>query len=526
MALVRFDGVLTYHDLPREFNLTTYFLDRNLEQGRADSVALIEAGRRYTYRDVAELTNRVGHVLLSLGVQMEQRVLLALSDGALFVASWYGVIKIGAVVAEVYTFLGAKDFLYYLNYSRARAIVVDDTCLDKVRAVAGQCPHLQHILTVGHPGELRPNEIRLEDHIRAAPAALAPARTTKDDIALWKFTTGSTGAPKAAVHCQHDPVLSFAGYARSVLDLSAADRILAVPKLFFGYARDLVSLFAFGVGACGIVFPERSTPERLFRLIERHRPTILVNVPTMMNAMLGHPESSRADMSSLRLNISAGEALPPAVARAWFDAFGVETLDGIGSAEAYHIYISARPGAPPRPGSVGQLVPGYTAQIKDPDGNPLPDGEIGELWLTGESSALMYWNEHEKSKHTFHGDTIRSGDLFRRDVDGYFWFQGRADDLLKVGGMWVLPLEIEACLLEHPAVFECAVIGVEVEGLTIPRAYVVLEPGASATTTELQQFVKGALAPHKYPREVYIRRDLPRTASGKIDRRALVDHAS
>ncbi|HEU4942198.1 MAG TPA: AMP-binding protein, partial [Gaiellaceae bacterium] len=343
---------------------------------------------------------------------------------------------------------------------------------------------------------------------------LDPAPTTKDDIAIWKFTTGSTGRPKAAVHPTHSAVLSFEWYARGVLDLQPDDVVLPVPKLFFGYARDLAALFPFGVGAAGIVFPERSTPERIFELIARHEPTILVNVPTMMAQMVakavppGHDECLTLDMSSVRLCTSAGEALPKELHDRWLETFGVEVLDGIGSSEAYHIYISNRPGRA-KPGSTGELVPGYQAHI----------AENGELWIEGDTAALLYWGEHEKTKETFHGDTVKTGDLFERDEDGFFWYRGRADDLIKVGGIWVAPAEIEHCLVGHPAVVECAVVGAQENGLTLTRAYVVARERLDEE--ELRAFVRERLAGHKVPREIRFVDDLPRTPSGKLDRKAL-----
>lgn len=535
--------MITYTDIPRRFNLTRYFLERNLEEGRADRVAVLAGGRTYTFADLSRLTNRVGHVLRELGVEPEDRVLLALGDGVEFVATWFAAIKIGAVTAEVYTFLQPKDYAYYLNYSRARVVVADGTTREKIRAVRGDCPYLRHILVVGTGadanegaagrvlGGYESGEVGFEGLVAQAPADLEAADTSKDDIALWKFTTGSTGAPKAAVHAHHDPVLNFHAYGLGVLGLTQDDVVLPVPKLFFGYARDLAALYNLGVGGAGVLFPERSTPERLFELIRRYRPTILVQVPTMLNAMADHPDAGRQDLSCLRLCTSAGEALPREIYHKWMRRFGVEVLDGIGSSELYHIYISNRPGRV-RPGSVGELVPGYQARVCDPDGRALPPGEVGELWVGGDSAALLYWDDHEKTKRTFQGDWVRTGDLCRQDADGYFWYQGRADDLLKIGGVWVAPLEIEACLLDHFAVAECAVVGVEEGGLTVARAYVVLRaeaarpdaatPGTAPPDAEaLRAHVRQRLSPHKVPRDVRVIESLPRTPSGKVDRRAL-----
>jgi benzoate-CoA ligase family protein len=503
------------------FNLTSWFVDRHLDEGRGDRVALLCDDRAVTYAELAALVNRAGHVLRELGVRQEERVLLALSDGVEFVATWYAAQKIGAVTAEVYAFLPPKDFAYYLEYTRAGVVVVDSQTLDRMREAraAGRWPRT--LLAVGVPaGELRDGEASFEALAADAPDALDPAPTTRDDIAIWKFTTGSTGMPKACVHRMETPLRSFEHYARGVLDIREDDVVLPVPKLFFGYARDLAALYPFGVGGAGIVFPERSTPERVFELAARHRPTILVNVPTMMRAML----EVGGDLSCLRLCTSAGEALPEELHARWLDAFGVEVLDGIGSSEAYHIYISNRPGSV-RPGTLGQVVPGYTARVVDDDGRELPDGDTGRLWVQGDTAALMYWNARESSLRTYAGDVVMSGDLFARDADGFFRYRGRADDRLKVGGIWVAPQEIERCLAAHPDVAECAVVGYEDDGLEKPRAFVVLRDGAAADAAALQAHVKERLSPHKYPRDVRFVAELPRTGSGKVDRRALREAA-
>jgi benzoate-CoA ligase family protein len=515
--------MLTYDDVPRAFNLASYFVDRNVEEGRGARTALIGPGGETTYAELAALTNRCGNVLRELGVRAEERVLLVLADSVEFVALWYGAQKIGAVTAEAYTFLQPKDYAYYLDYTRASVVVADASTLERIREAAASSPWLRKVLVVGAPGELGPREASFDTLAAAASDELEPAPTTRDDIAIWKFTTGSTGLPKAAVHPQHSPLLSFDWYARGVLGIREDDVVLPVPKLFFGYARDLTALYPFGVGAAGIVFPERTTPERIFELVARHRPSILVQVPTMMAAMIAHPEAARQEFSSLRLCTSAGEALSRELYERWRSRFGVEVLDGIGSSEAYHIYISNRPGRI-RPGSVGEVVPGYRARVLDEDGQEVPDGEVGTLWIEGDTAALLYWNEHEKTKQTFSGDLVKTGDLFVRDPEGFFWYRGRSDELVKVGGIWVAPAEIEHCLIAHPDVVECAVVGYEDEGLMLTRAHVVLRAGASGSdelATALQEHVRTHLSPHKYPRDVRFVAELPKTPSGKIDRRAL-----
>jgi benzoate-CoA ligase family protein len=512
--------VIRHEDIPQAFNLTSFFLDRNVEEGRGERVALLGDFGAVSYGELSVLTNRAGNVLLDLGLRPEDRVLLALSDGPEFVATWYAALKIGGVVAEAYTFLPPKDYAYYLSYTRARVVVVDATTLANVREAAGSMAYPPRFLVVGtEPG---PGETSFELAVAAAPDTLDPADTTKDDPALWKFTTGSTGEPKAVCHLAHDPLVSFDSFALDTIGYAEDDVVLPVPKLFFGYARDAATLFTFGVGAAGIVFPERSTPDRLFELIERHRPTVMVQVPTMMSAMLEHPGAAERDLSSLRLCLSSGEALPAEVHRRWLETYGVEVLEGVGSSELYHIYLCNPPGRA-RPGSAGRLVSGYHGRLLDEDGAEVADGEPGELWVSGESAGIGYWRDHARTKRTFHGDAVRTGDLFVRDADGYFWYRGRADDLLKVGGIWVAPLEVENCLLRHPAVLECVVVGYEEDGLTLPAAYVVVREAARRgdLAVELKEFVRRELSPHKYPREIRFLDQIPKTASGKVDRRSL-----
>lgn len=510
--------VLRYADVPERLNVTSYFVDQRLAEGSGDRVALRLAEREVTYRELAELVNRTGNVLVELGVRRGDRVLIAVSDSLEFVAAWYAVQKIGAVSAEVYTFLPAKDYAAYLAYTGAVVAVVDSQTLPKFRAVTGD--RAVRLLVVGADPDLQPGEFSFTALASAADPTLTAAPTTRDDVTIWKFTTGSTGAPKACTHPTRSPLVSFQNYARELLDIQPDDIVLPVPKLFFGYARDLATLFPFGVGGSGVVFPERSTPDRLFELIAAHRPTILVNVPTMMAAMLAHPEAANQDLSCVRVCTSAGEALPAELHRKWDNTFGVEVVDGIGSSEAYHIFLSNRPGAARR-GSLGRAVPGYRARAVDEYGENRPDGEIGVLEVTGGTTALEYFGKPEQSRATFHGDTISTGDLVSRDADGYFYYHGRADNLLKVGGIWVAPSEIENCLLAHPAVVECAVLGYTEAELVLPVAVVVLRKGSPVSTEDIQDFVRARLSPHKCPRAVRFVDALPKTPNSKLDRRAL-----
>ncbi|MBV8300999.1 MAG: AMP-binding protein, partial [Candidatus Dormibacteraeota bacterium] len=382
------------------------FVHRHLESGDGGRVALVTPGRHWTYAELAELVDRCGNALLTCGVQQGDRMLLALSDSIEFVALWFAAQKIGAVTAEVYTFLQPKDYAYYLAYTAARVVAVDTTTIDAVRQALRDIETRPTLLSTTAGNATEGGEHDLFSLLESSPAQLDAAPLTLDDVAIWKFTTGSTGRPKACVHRLSSPIRSFENYATGVLGLRRDDSVLAVPKLFFGYARDLVALFPLGVAARGILFPERSTPERIFDLIERERPSILVNVPTMMQAMLDHPSAPSRDLSSLRLCTSAGEALPEALHRRWLDIFGVEVLDGIGSSEAYHIYISNRPGRA-RIGTMGECVPGYDAVVADPDGNPLPDGETGRLWIQGDTAAIMYWGDEARSRETFGENLVR-----------------------------------------------------------------------------------------------------------------------
>ena len=520
--------MLTYEDIPQIFNLSTYFLDRHLEEGRGQRTALIADGEEWSYERLARMTNRIGHVLRGAGAEREQRVLIVLNDGPEFVATWFATLKIGAVTAEVYTFLAAKDYAYYLNYTRATVAVVDVDVLERFREGASASPYLRQTLVARVDGaRLHAGEDSLDALIQRASDELEPEPTSRDELAVWKFTTGSTGVPKACMHRMHTPLMSFATYGQQVVGINEDDRVLPVPKLFFGYARDLTALYPFGVGGTGVIFADRSSPERLFELIAAHKPTILVNVPTMIRAMVEHPQAAEQDLSCLRLVTSAGEALPSELYRRWMETFGVEVLDGLGSSEAYHIFLSGRPGEV-RAGSLGQPVPGYSAKVVDEVGVEMPVGEPGRLWIDGPTTAAMYFNDHRKSLETYAGPRVMSGDLCSQDADGFFWYRGRADQLLKVGGIWVSPGEIERRLLTHPHVADCAVVGYHEDGLQRPRAFVVLDDGAPATdefANELRRYVREHLSPHKYPRDIRFIEAMPRTASGKTDRRALANFA-
>jgi benzoate-CoA ligase family protein len=502
---------------PERFNMAHWFLDARVDDGRGDHTAIIDDAGRHSYRDVQALAHRVGNALKARGVGPEDRVLIGLADSIEFAAAFFGVLEIGAVVTMVNPELPDGDYEHYLGYTRARAFIAEAALADRIRPLIDRSELLRAVITVGGAGG---GGERWEDSVLRAHPELTPYDTSRDDPSVWLFTSGSTGKPKAAVHLHHDFPYNTECYAKRVLELAPGDVTLGVPKLFFGYATGTDLMFPFAVGATAVLFRDKATPERIFELAERHRATVLTSVPTMINKMVQH--STPCSLSSLRVCISAGEALPEELYRRWKERFGVEILDGIGSAELFHIYISNRFGSV-RPGSLGTLVPGYDARVVRPDGGDAPDGEIGTLWVKGDSAALCYWQAHEKSKEVLRGDWVVSGDLFRRE-DGFFYYAGRADDMLKVGGIFVSPTEVEACLMRHPHVLEAAVIGYEDdEGLVKPLAYVV--PRDAAGTDELARAIiehaKRELARYKAPHKIEFVVALPRSDRGKILRREL-----
>ena len=533
-------------EFPERFNMADYFLYHNLEEGRENKVCLYFEDQTYTYGDTARMSNRTGNALRELGLQLEDRVLIVLPDCPEFVWTWFGAARIGAVLTMVNPLLPAEDYKYYLDYTRARVAVVHESLLNTFNEATAGARYLRAVLVVGvdvtqnnagasplpdctttplHPAI---KTVDFRAIVSAQPDECTPADTHRDDIAIWLFTSGSTGHPKGAVHLQHDLPFNTEVFAKRTMGVNENDLTVSVPKLFFGYATGTNLLFPFAVGGATALFSERSTPEKLFEVIERYRPTILTTVPTMINSMLNAPDAGSRDLSSLRFCYSAGEALPIELYERWTKSLGVEICDGIGSAEMFHIYITNRPGDV-KPGSLGKIVEGYEAKIVDAAGYEVPVDEMGTLRIKGDSAALCYWNAHEKSKETFAGDWCTTGDQFHVDDEGYYWYHGRTDDMLKVSGIFVAPAEIENCLLQHEAVLECAVIGNDGgDGLVKPKAFVVLREDQSPTSNvqsqladELKEFVKSQLAPYKYPRWIEFVASLPKNDRGKIDRKKL-----
>jgi benzoate-CoA ligase family protein len=504
---------------PDRYN-ASLILDHNLAEGRGSKVAIHTGDQTCTYQQLTELANRTGNALKELGVEQEQRVLMLLLDTPQFPATFFGAIKIGAVPIPTNTVMQPADYEYFLNDSRAKAAVVSGPLYKLVEPILANCKYLKHVVVVDSDGA--PGVIDWKMWVEAASPALDPADTSPDDIAFWLYSSGSTGFPKGAVHLQHDIAVTIENYARGVLDMTANDLCFSGSKLFHAYGLGNNMTFPYGVGASTVLFPGRPTPHALFEIIARFQPTLFFSVPTMYAAMLAVADAEKkVDLSSVRLCVSAAEALPAEIYRQWKEKFGVEILDGIGSTEMLHIFISNYPGRA-KAGSSGQLVPGYRAKLTDENEKVVAMGEIGDLLISGDSAAPFYWNKHEKSKHAMRGEWIFTGDKYHLDTDGYFWYDGRSDDMLKVGGSWVSPVEVESVLIEHPAVLESAVVGAKDEtGLVKTKAFVVLKQGLQQSpelVRELQEFVKGRIAPYKYPRAIEFIADLPKTATGKIQR--------
>jgi len=503
--------------LSDRFNAAAHFIDRHTEL-RPEKIAIECDDERIRYGELAARVNRVGNALRrEFGVRIEERVLLLLLDTPDFVACFFGAIKIGAVPVPVNTRLKSVDYEYMLNDSRARVAVVSEALLPQIEAIPrGNLMFLEHVIVAGN-----------KDVIGSQSSELSPAPTHKDDPAFWLYSSGSTGPPKACVHLQHDMVVTCELYAKQILNITEQDRFFSVAKLFFAYGLGNGLYFPLGIGGTSILLPGQPTPATVFDVIERYRPTLLFSVPSNYAALLAHRRAEgEFDLSSVRYGVSAGESLPAAIFERFKARFNVEILDAIGSTEALHMFIANRPGAV-RPGSSGQIIPGMKAKILDEDGHELPTGEIGNLYVQSDAVCACYWNQHEKSKDTFDGQWLRTGDKYRQDEDGYFWYAGRADDMLKVSGRWVSPAEIESALVEHPAVLEAAVVArKDQDDLVKPAAYVVVANGHAPDDTlasQLQAFVAETLAPYKRPRWIDFLPELPKTATGKIQRFKLRD---
>ncbi|MGD0023265.1 MAG: benzoate-CoA ligase family protein [Xanthobacteraceae bacterium] len=522
-------GVQIDFSLPEHLNLGSYYLDVNLEQGRGDKIAIYYKDGTYTFRDLSRLTDKFGNVLRALGVEPENRVLLALEDSPEWVAAWLATMKIGAVGTHAYTYLATHDYAYLLNLIRPKVAVVDGVTLERMREASRQRKYPTLFLVAGDTEELCKGEISLQAMLESADERLDVASTHRDDPAFWNFSGGTTGKPKGVPHMHRDGVVAYESF-NNVVSYTSDDIVLRVPKLFFHYARDLGLLFPLRNGAAVVLYEGRTTAASIFNHIRKYRPTVLLNVPTMMKAMVQTPDHGRADLSGIRVCLSSGEQLSAQLYRDWVKAFGIEVVNRFGSAESGIGYLCNRPGEV-KPGSSGRVNPLVEVKLVDEVGREVANGQPGVLLVRSDAVGSHYVREHEKSRATFLGDEwINTGDVFIQDENDYFWYVGRANEMIKVSGVWVSPLEIEQVLQEYPSVKECAAVAMKGEdGLMSVKAFVVLhERGviAARMADDLKQFCKQRLAPHKFPQAIEFVEALPKTGAGKIDRLLMRMHAS
>ena len=513
-------------ELPERLNAVAVFVDSHIEAGRGEKTAILCEDRTVTYRQLYEDVNRMGNALRGLGVRTEERVAILMPDTPECVCAFFGAMKIGAVAIPTNTILQSKDYRYLLNDSRARVLIVHSSMLDRILAVKDDLRYLEHILVAGDEVEGFP---ALSSVLEPASPELAPVDTHKDDSAFWLYSSGTTGFPKGTIHLHHDMLVAAEYYAKQTIGLAESDTSFSIAKLFFAYGLGNGLYFPLWTGGTTVLLPGRPTPDAIFGVVDRYQPTVYYGVPTSYAALLATAErTGRTDFGKVRMCVSAGEPLPAPIFHQWKERFGIEILDGIGSTEILHIFISNRPGRA-RPGSTGEIVPGYEGKVVDEFRREVPPGEFGTLLIKGDSIALGYWNKHEQTKNTFLGEWIDTHDQFRLDEDGYYWYAGRADDMMKVSGLYVSPAEVEAILKHHDAVLESGVVGVrDANGLLKPKAYVVLKQGRRASdelVRELQTLVKTSTEPHKYPRWIEFLEELPKTATGKIQRYKLREMA-
>lgn len=512
--------------VPERYNAAR-ILFHNLTAGRADKAAVVCEDRTFTYAQIANLACRVGNGLAAMGLARGSRVLLVMLDTPEYVAAIFGAMRAGFVPVLVNTLSPAELVAYYLGDSGAEAAIVNDSLAHLLGHPDTRASRLRNLVVVGS-GAVPPLELveirRWDAWTQGARAELDEVETHPDEMAFWMYSSGSTGRPKGVVHLHHDAPYTYESYGRRVFGIRESDVAFSPPKIFFAYGFGNALTFPFSVGATALLHPGRPDPDAVYNVIERHRPTILCGLPTLYNALIVHPGAERRDLSSLRLCISAAETLSQEMFAEWERRYGLRIVEGLGSTEVLHIYVSNRLDRQ-RPGASGARVPGYEIKLCDPDGRPVTRGEPGIMWVRGDSSAPFYWNRPDKTRETMQEGWIYTGDRFREDADGYYWFEGRADDLVKVSGQWVHPMEVERALAEHPSVRECAVLAVEDENrLMTLKAYVALRPGHvgdTAITKTLQEFVKRALMPFKYPRAIEYLDELPKTGTDKIDRQRL-----
>ncbi|GAB3627302.1 4-hydroxybenzoate--CoA ligase [Pandoraea terrae] len=502
---------------PANFNFAAHIEALNRE--RAGKTAYIDDTRSLTYAELAERSHRFAAALPSRGIRREERILLVMLDSVDLPVAFLGALYAGVVPVVVNTLLTADDYAYMITHSHAQLVIASGALSGTVTAALDNVPDGPPLVISQPLGDVPADAATFDTLTDAAPSTM-PADTAADDIAFWLYSSGSTGKPKGTVHTHANLYWTAQTYGKHVLGIREDDVVFSAAKLFFAYGLGNGLTFPLSVGATVVLMAERPTAEAVAQRLTRHRPTIFYGVPTLYATLLASPHlPARADVA-LRLCTSAGEALPREIGERFTAHFGAEILDGIGSTEMLHIFLSNRAGAVAY-GTTGEPVPGYEVELRDESGHPVPDGEIGDLYIRGPSAALMYWCNRDKSRATFLGDWLKSGDKYQRLSNGYYVYAGRSDDMLKVSGQYVSPIEVEMVLMQHDAVLEAGVVGKTEDGLTKTQAFVVLKPGLTGTETlsaELKAFVKARLAPHKYPRELVFVDDLPKTATGKVQR--------
>ncbi|HEV2028656.1 MAG TPA: benzoate-CoA ligase family protein [Candidatus Dormibacteraeota bacterium] len=500
-------------ELPERYNVGADLLERNLSAGRANKQAIASAARDLTYGELFKLACGAAQALLDLGVRREERVLIVGYDSPGWVAAFLGAVRIGAVPVPVNPLLQrSEDYDHYIDDSLARVVVVDANTEEKLAPALARA--------AGKPRMLRADQIAAGPEIPVAP-------TRRDDMAFWLYSSGSTGKPKAVVHLHHDIPYTCVTYSEQVLGITERDITFSTTGLFHAYGFGNNLTFPYWVGASTVLHAGRSTPATVLETIEKRRPTLFFSAPTLYNAILNFEGAEARDLSSIRHCVAAAEALPAEVWRRWKDAFGLTILDGVGSTEMLHIYCSNRLDDV-RPGSSGKPVPGYELKILDDAGSPAQRGHAGDLYVKGDSALALYWAQHEKTKRSVLGEWFFTGDRYRVDDDGFYWYEGRSDDMIKVSGLWVSPIEIESVLMEHAAVAESAVVGISVDGFTKIKAFVITKGDATASdalATELQEHCKKRLQRFQYPHLVEFVQELPKTVTGKIQRYKLREPA-
>ncbi len=511
------------YDVPDVFNLGSFLTDRHIAEGRGAKTALYYLDERVSYAELVAMVNRTGNVLKTLGLEIENRVVLVLPDSPEFFYCFLGAMKIGAVPVAVNTLASPKDYSYFLNDSRAKVLVVHESFLPKIEPIKNELKFLQKTVVVGRAPAGTKSYSRL---VKAASADLDAAPTNKDDVAFWMYTSGTTGVPKGVVHLHHDLLNFLPPYCENVSKITEDDVVFTTSRMFFSYGRNNSFDSPLLYGAAVVLYPDWPDAAKVFQILEKYRPSILVSVPSFYNSMLREldKDNRKIDLSFIRVCTSSGEPLPKPLFDKWKAKFGLEILDVLGSTDAGGSYLGNCAGKV-KAGSAGVLLDGYKGRLVGADGKEVAVGETGTLWLSNDGTAPYYWNKHQRSKQVFQGDWFNTGDRFHRDEDGFFWYDGREDEMLKVSGQWVSPLEIEAALSQHPAVSETAVVGAPDEsGLTRVKAFVVLREGTNPSPElekEMVNFVRDRIAHFKAPRWIEFVPEMPRTVTGKLQRHRL-----